>query len=342
MKVAILKQKYDVFGPWSTVEWSSDLTKLFQYWPNKTTYLEMTLLFEADWYVTSLEYPTGYTNDVVNRVPETHRIMDENVQDVVPIEEIPFGDYDVIISMDPLPEVSSHGVLSAYICQEDWDTVYRNSLKDGPQNGYDLFLDHMLKSKYAVPHLPCSVSFPYPRCPEIIRGIFDQKQEERLWVEWRTVTAKTRKDLWDDSADGVVREIEDKISIPVNVHRNFGRTYYGMTDPPKWNSGVEYLTDLRRCKYYMGVGRRSGAGQGLIDAASLGCLCLGDRNKLYHKEICHPSCLFGGMSEALKTLQEIQGSQPRIDEILAHQDKAVLEKFSEYPKRILEEALALR
>jgi len=344
MRVALIKQKWDVFGPWSSIKWTGDIQRLMQVWPNKATYIELTILLKADWYVLDTTFDSGYTQDVQNRNPEAKRILEKYMTNVVRLEDIPLNDYDLVITFDPiLPNIPDRKFKAAYFCQEHWDSVYTRSL-EAPMPGYDLFLDHMLKAGIYGPVAPKTVAFPYPRCPDIMRSILPKKVPNRVGVDWRSVLSVIGLDTWSPAADNFLESLKTKFAdMGMNLvcRHSMSNRFYGINEPPLWGDTWQYLKHLAECQYYVSVGRNSGAGQGLADAASLGCICLGNSALPYHRLICPTPCLVNTISYASEYLHNDRMGHAKLSnsQVLAHQDSAVNVFFNREPLRILSEII---
>jgi hypothetical protein len=92
-------------------------------------------------------------------------------------------------------------------------------------------------------------------------------------------------------------------------------------------------------KYYIGVGRASGGGQSLVDAASLGAICFGEKDKPFHRMLCHPACLCDDMVDLPRQFCLVNASHDLQTEILAWQDRTLRAKFIDEPIALLSEAV---
>ena len=343
MKTAIVKQVLDVYGPWASRPWHDGKEKqLLDKWPGKISYWEMTCLFKADWYIVPQQINLAYTHESVlqhNREDFVRRHTDG----VLALEDIPFSDYDVIITLDPILNITSpSNALVACVANEHWDPIYARALV-APAAGTDLFLAHMLDAQDTVTSLPQAVSFPYPRSPDTVRSLFPASKEEIAFVDWRTLVELGHTTNWSDATDAAVLRLEEALAIPIRYHKFVkDDAPYGISDPPRWGEGTIYYGDLSRSKYFLSVGRDNGAGQALCDAATTGAICFGERNKVYHRTICHPSCLCNDLSELPQRFRTVQGNVGLHSEILEWQDARLHEHFVRRPMAILEKALALK
>ena len=275
MKTAIIKQKHDVFGPWSSVSWDPSCTTLISRWPNKAALFEMTLLFEADWFVLDTYCPTDYIKDLHAKNPNLPQILNRYVSDTVDPKSVLVSEYDLVICADPVfPICENSKTVFSYIAQEHWDSLYSKSV-GSPLSYYDVFLDHMGVCTTNITKLPASISFPYPQCPDKIKSLFGRARQEAVWVEWRSIVTILSKTFWDQECDEYIKRLCNDTGFDIRTRAGLWNAWYGVSEIPLWGDVAEYYGALSECKYYLGIGRDSGAGQGLVDAASLGCFVCG-------------------------------------------------------------------
>jgi hypothetical protein len=346
LKVALVKQVLDVFGPWSGVKWKdTSPTKLFEVWPNKAVYWELTCMLKADWYVIPQASRGDYTRVAVETFPGRAEAIRKYTKNVTPLELVPLNQYDLVITFDAILDVGrSGGTLFAYFAQEHWDQLYAQSLRR-PASGYDLFLAHMMDSNSEVGSLPQSVSFPYLHDANLVRSTFPTQRVEAVWVEWRTLMTLGMKDSsepWSEVGDAAAARLKDILELPICYRSNLHEQTYGFADPPRWGDAATYLHALAGCRYFVSVGGRIGGGQGLAEAAAAGCLCIGQADRAYHRLICHPSCLCADMSEMPSRLRTLRGSEDLQREVLACQDVNLDHNFRKNPLNLLAEAVALK
>ena len=346
VKTAFIKQQFDIFGPWSGAKWSdTSPLALFDVWPSKAVYWELTCMLQADWYIIAQSNGSDYTMDAVERHPERVACMRKYVKNLTAVEDIPLDDYDLVITFDAILNPSrDRAAVFAYYAEENWDRLYRRSLRR-PAKGYDLFLAHMMDGPAALKSLPQAVSFPYLHDPSVARSVFPVQKDDSVWIDWRTVQALAglgRGDTWNDEAESQASRLPDTLGLPVRYRgKQFGQTY-GFADPPNWGDAAEYLKQLARCRYYVGVGRIGGAGQGLAEAASLGCLCIGQPDKEYHRLLCHPECLCRDLEEMPRRLKVLAESKSLQADVLAWQDAALDKHFFRGPLNLLHEAIRMK
>ena len=332
MRVALIKQVTDVFGPWGSVRWvETNPQKLFDIWPGKAALWEMTCLLQADWYVIPKITETDYQLDLLAKHPKLLEIVTKHAKNVIDPNKIPFDDYDIVISFDPiLNRISSSRILLCYYVNEHWDRLYKESLKQ-PIGGYDLFLAHMMDTGKNVTWIPQALSFPYLRGPNIVRSVFKKEKEDMVWVDQRTLITLGMEESWTNEAKKAAIRIEELLRKPVCYSDQFDVSAYGVSDPPLWGNAADYLGKMNRCKYFLSVGRIQGPGQELSEAASLGCICIGEQNKIYHRIICHPECLCEDMVEMPSRFRHVASSPALQDDVLAWQDQKLRKYFADEP-----------
>lgn len=345
MRVALVKQVLDVFGPWSGVKWKdTSPTKLFEVWPGKAVYWELTCLLQADWYIVPRKVQGEYLEDAIQRHSGRAELIRKYTKGITRVEQIPFDDYDLLISFDAILDLPRHRSLFAYYAQEHWDSLYARSLRR-PAKGYDLFFAHMMDARSTVSRLPQAVSFPYTHDTALVRSIFGQSKNETSWIDWRTLMTLAMKglgDVWNDKAAAAAVRLQEVLDLPIMHRGSFNKETYAISEPPAWGDAFTYLQALASCKYYVGVGNLAGAGQGLAEAAALACICIGQADKVYHRMICHPACLCADMAEMPRRLREVRTSPDLQQEVLAWQDENLEREFRKRPLALLQDAIALK
>jgi len=346
MRVAIVKQVLDVFGPWASVRWKDTTPRgLFDVWPGRATFWEMTCFLKADWYVIPQQITGDYTKEAALQIPGRADMIVRNTRNVVAPEQIPFDQYDLVISFDPIlnvPETSC--TLFTYFVVEHWDHLYKDAQR-GPHGRYDLFLAHILDAPETVRSIPQTLAFPYLRDPDTVQSVFGTEKLDAVWADFRTLTTLGMAETygpWVSTGHGAAQRLEEALRIPVRYKSSVNENLYGISDPPAWGDAIGYFEQMACCRYYVAVGTIAGAGQGICDAASLGCVCIGQEQKSYHRLICHPAALCASMIELPRRMRAIAASRDLQNEILAWQDAALRDSFQSRPMALLEEAACIK
>jgi hypothetical protein len=345
VRVAFIKQVLDVHGPWSTVLWENTSPRnLLDVWPGKATFWEMTCCLQADWYIIPQQLSSDYTQEVLKYLGGTE-LISTHTRNVVAPEKIPIQQYDLVITFDPILDVPVDSpTLFAYFVVEHWDRLYKEA-RHKPRSQYDLFLAHMLDATEKITSLPQALSFPYLRDPDTVRAVFPAEKAEAVWADFRTLTTlgmAKNYGMWVDTGHAAAKRLEETLLLPVRYKASFNEQPYGISDPPAWGDAASYFDEMARCRYYVAVGTIAGAGQAICDAASLGCLCIGQEKKAFHHLICHPAALCASMIELPRRLRAITGSRDLQEEIRGWQDAALRDFFQRRPLALLEEAISIK
>src|SRR5271165_1636194 len=250
--------------------------KILGVWPVKAVYWELTCILQADWYIIPPVVEGDYVRDVV-RHPGHIQILEKYSTNIVPLESIPLSDYDLVITFDPIlhPPRDLRTVF-AYYAQEHWDRRYKESLQQ-PYPGYDLFLDHMMDGPVDLHHLPQSLAFPYIHDSQFLRSQFAPHRQDIAWADHRilmTLAGRKPGELAFVEAGAAKARLEKVLNTEIRCRAIKHSQPWGIYDPPHWNDTGDYFRELAECKYYFAVGDMAGAGQGLAEAAALGCLCI--------------------------------------------------------------------
>lgn len=346
MKVALIKQVLDVFGPWAGVRWAdTSPTKLFEVWPGKAVYWELTCMLEADWYIVPVRVEGDYLLDAIRKHQGRAELIERHTINVAPLEAIPFQDYDLVISFNAILDIPPGlPAVFAYYAQEHWDSLYCNSVRR-PVPGYDLFLAHMMDARAELLSLPQAVSFPYPHDLRLARSIFHPARQEAAWADWRlpiTLSNGTLRDGWSPKADAALQRLRAVLDIDVRCRTGSHGISYAISDVPAWGDAAHYYRELAECRYYIAVGRLAGAGQGLAEAAAVGCICIGQEDRVYHRLLCHPSCLCEDMAQMPSKLRHLRQNPGLQDEVLVWQDQSLEEHFHRAPLALLSKAIELK
>jgi len=346
LRVALVKQVLDVFGPWAGVKWKdTSPTKIFAVWPGKAVYWELTCLLEADWYIVPVSLEGDYLKDAVRKHPGRDRLIEQYAKNITAVEAIPFEDYDLVISFDAILDIPPNlPAVFAYYAQEHWDSLYSCSLRR-PVPGYDLFLAHMMDAPGELLSLPQAVAFPYLHDVSLVRSLFHPPRQEAAWVDWRvplTLANRGLGDPWCPEADAALERLRGVVNIDVRCRTAGHSISYAISDVPTWGDAAHYYCELAECRYYIAVGRLAGAGQALADAAAVGCVCIGQADKPYHRLLCHPSCLCEDMAQMPRRLRVLRESVELQQEVLAWQDQNLKTHFRDAPLALLVRAIELK
>lgn len=333
-KIALIKQMYDDHGPWQNERYdAANPLKVLDKWPAKYSYFEMTQLFKADWYV----LPYCHDSRIIRQKIERYRSeIDASVQTVA-INDIPFDEYDIVISIDPILRPSSSSkILFAYLQNEHHDTEYIKSLKK-PFHGYDLFLDHMMEAPGWAYSLPQSLACPYVRDPATVRTLRSKVQDNSIWIDNRFVM------MLSHGNETCHNPANEKIlhNMGQEIGARFRFKHAAFDNIQKLQSPYAFLQELSQSRFYLNL-IACGAGQGLCDAASLGLICFGTPKLKYHQAICHPACLCNDLMDFKRIFTRVVNSPDLQQEIIAWQDLMLADRMVRQPLHMLEAAVDLK
>jgi hypothetical protein len=319
--------------------------KLFEVWPGKAVYWELTCILKADWYIVPQSLQTEYAKDAVHKVPGRAELIQKHVKNVTPVSDIPLAEYDLVIAFNPILEPPKRSrIVFAYYVQEHWDPLHGKSLRR-PARNYDLFLDHMMEARDELGSLPQAVGFPYLHDAKMVREQFHPERREIAWVDWRTAMTLANRglgDSWCPEADAALERLRDVLGMEVRCRTAGHAISYAIGSTPAWGDAAEYYRELAECRFYVAVGRLAGAGQGLAEAAAVGCICVGQEDRAYHRLLCHPACLCTDMVQMAAKLRVMRESSDLQSEILAWQDQRLEMHFRKRPLELLVRAMELK
>lgn len=352
MKVVMVKQALDLHGPLQSFKWNNDAEGLFPIWtPFKVTYWEMTCALKADWYIVPQQLDNEYIRRTRTWFPKVAEILTKNTKNITPLEDVPWKSYDLVITFDPILNKQYPPVL-AYIAEEHTLNIYKESLIR-PLAPYDLFLAHAADLNTApqtdyLATLPKSIAFPFMRDYSLVRQIFKEEKEDKLWLDhnmvrianalpWKLGHKNVLRDAYNRFRMGMFLKKLSEHNIALYTKKPVG------LDTTKIDDGKIYLDSLSRCKYYLGFEfGRNGVGQTLAEAASLGCICFGEKNVVYHDVICHPFCLLDKLESFNDKFNEVRKDPELQAEIKFRQDQALNLYFLERPLNVLKKACEIK
>jgi hypothetical protein len=348
----MLKQETDLFGPWQSFQWDGDAEAVLRLWsPYKVSLWEMTCALKADWYIVPQKLETDYIKKSRKWFSNVTEVLRNHTKGVVSPEDIPWEKYDVVITLDPILDKEYSPLLAYYMC-EHTDHLYGESLKQ-PLMNYDLFLAHAenLNSSDCLTALPKTIVFPYLRDYSLVRQIFKREKAERLWIDYNMMRIANASP-WKLGHKNVLRDASNRFKMSRFLTKLRHMIPYDWMvdtkkpvgiDPAKMDDGRIYLDSLSKCNYYLGfeLGRNK-VGQTLADAASLGCICFGEKNVTYHEAICHPFCLLNNIDSFLDKFHKVRKSTILQEEVKNWQDKALDEFFLKRPLDMLKKACEIK
>ena len=340
MKLAIVKQKYIPGYTWKSHRWDNPKSMLNDFMLRSKNF---SLLFETKgdvWVVDDSHYESDTYRTMKQKRPmELKELCDS--QESVPWGDVPWQDYDVVITLDPIAPKSLiemyENVLWCYYCAEHSSKVWNKSLKK-PVQKYDLFLDHVLQTEIKpVNKLPLAVRFPAVVSRMAFRETLDlRKKYDRVFLD-----------------SHAIRKITDFESFDTDMFKQFGieadypkpwkfSESYAAVAQKQMLSTKDYLQRVAYSKYFYLCRRASGngfVGQAAPEAAGLGCVVIADESCVYAKRLCHPLTLIENGDDydtASLVIQSIQDNNDLYKEVIAYQNERLNRIFNREPIELLE------
>jgi hypothetical protein len=341
-RVLMVKEHVDVFGPYRPVCFEGVTPRaLLDLFPFKPTYWEMTTLLRSDWAIVHAETESGqrsYAESLAHLAPviELQRGM------AVRLRDLDLSKYDIVISFEAClsPLYQSFRAQNWFYFHHEHSNDWYNRSRSKPARGYTAFLDHMCGSTGVVSeNYPQSIDFPYLRDPQTVRTCFPSKSRSTgpvAWVDARTIMLHANGSAlttWTEACDRYLRRLETESGVRVITRGEIYRGYYNLSPT---GDAVAYLEDMSCAGFYIGLAA-AGAGQALCDAASLGLVCFGSPELVYHRMICPPERMCRSLSSALGSAADLYASPPRMRAAITEQDAILKREFQFRPiKRLFD------
>jgi hypothetical protein len=343
-RILLVKEHVDVFGPCQPVT-SAEVTPraLLNLFPFKPTFWETTTLLQSDWAIVHAEGQSGQRS-YVESLPHLRPLIERQRDTAVRLADLDLSSYDIVISIEPClmaVRQSCEANNRFYFHNEHSNEWYNRSRRELAP-GYVAFLDHMCGATDVTgENYPCSISFPYLRDPQTMRGCFPSKSNSAhpaAWVDARTIMLQANGSplgKWTEACDEYLRSLELESGIRIITRGEIYRNYYNVSSTA---DAAAYLEDMSGADYFISIAA-SGAGQSLCDAASLGLVCFGSPDLVYHRMICQPERLNHSLWSALASAADLYGSAARMSAAIRQQDAALRLEFQFEPvKRLFKKA----
>jgi len=285
--------------------------------------------------------------------------------DPIDFNEIPLDNYDIVITADcfiPKQTIEKHpNTLFAYFSTEHHLDAYKITIEQGPQEGYDIFLDHALSSSYEFDKLPARVNFPFMIDKDAIRKIINlDKKADSVFLDSNVVSTigfTKSTEMFDENN---LKKYTDEVKRTTGLRTtyappyNYARSYYCVAKDEIIDTET-FLELLAHSKFFPLCRGNLAIGQALSEAASVRNVVISDDMR-YSKLVCHPKCRiepplwikkYGyldaiSQKKAYNLIAEIKNNSEFIEEALDYQDKMLDSNFKERPMEIVKKALRLK
>jgi len=223
----------------------------------------------------------------------------------VPVDEVPFGAYDIVISLDiavPLQIRRRHPNILWVYCPTDPGTPTAKSARRTPPEGFDVTLTHMHRRFPVRPNLgsrsiDCPYSFQSP-------------------FSWQAV--------WpiNPVREGVMVEGKTHGKLRPGQLAKLGR--FGPVRRPK-GSVSQLAKDLLSSRYYLSLYGNPLTGNGQVEAIMAGCLSVGDPRTYVQRSLFTPDTAANDFDSALLRISAFEA-----DPVLRQQARDDQKAIAEY------------
>jgi hypothetical protein len=223
----------------------------------------------------------------------------------VPVDEVPFGSYDVVISLDiavPLRIRRRHPNILWVYFPADPGTPTAKSARCTPPEGFDLALTHMHRRFPVRPNLgsrsiDCPYSFQSPFSWQAVWPITPVR--EGVMVEGKTHGKLGPGQLAELGRFGPVRRPQGSVS--------------------------QLAKDLLSSRYYLSLYGNPLTGNGQVEAIMAGCLSVGDPRTYVQRSLFTPATAAADFDSALRRISAFEA-----DPVLRQQARDEQKEIAEY------------
>lgn len=268
---------------------------------------------------------------------------------VVLPSEIPWEEYDVVVSADPIIDKriikSWPRILWCYMEMGHAHPRALEAVRIGrPWGDYDLYMDHFLRGRKEITELPMVASLPIMRNTDLLKELVKPSNKPAVFIEPRNVprTVGERKKM--------CVKFQNLCGLPVKYAPMPERKDLLPMFQKILNAGrkilrtTEYLELVGSCKYYLSWRRRKIYGQALAEAVALGLIVVAPiRRSIVGPKLCHRKCRIPPDPEVgLNAIRKIESDRALQEEVLRHQEKILRRKYWEEPLALLHRAVEVK
>lgn len=359
MKVLFMKQQHDMIGPKSSYSYSNDMKPLdlLSHFNSKTSLFETLLYYKCDFIIVPTVVDSPWLQTLL-KLPGYQSYLESVTENIVNPQNIPFDEYDLVITHDPIlqPYITDlknqfKNTIFSYILVEhsSWQMQMLGF-------EYDLWLDHTLQSTWNVHRFPQAINYIFPRTPDIVSNIFNQNKDS-IFIDYRSYAV-----FLDNIGKNTPITIDDIESINKNIRLNTDLSIEKISEvslrPYMFNTNsddsLEFYKKMNRAKYFVSIDNR--VGQASFDAASMGCIVIGNRNSKLHNLVCHKDCMFDyshfnnqhnsenklTYNSVIKLINKIESDREYYEEILKYQNDKLNHWGVEYDKKMLNKFIKMK
>ena len=122
-----------------------------------------------------------------------------------------------------------------------------------------------------------NITFPYTRCPNIIRNIYNCNDKEPIiYIDAREIETyyKKNKNITEQQTKDFLNKCNKNLNKLTTISNDFACQYLfsNRSNAFSEKSTIDYYNLLSKCKYYISLSRP--LGQAISEAASFGCIVI--------------------------------------------------------------------
>ncbi len=275
MKSLYVKQKIHIGGPWSSFKFN-DVSPEFilsKFYAKAGHPLQMILLLQMDCAIINETIAMPWMREI-SHLFDT---VKQHTQNTVNIDDVDFGQYDVVISEDAIIQKNIidryPNTLFLYFNAEHFDAKYSQD--------YDVFLQHI---NYQQQRHINEKFFTFPRDIEAMKKMFN-------------VTNKYGYFLDNRDKDEYMLDMPNNNNSPVK-----NTSYYCPTNIIEGES-KQYYSNLSKSKYAICISQRHG--QFFHDASSLNTVCIGQTAN-NNNHFLHPDMICNNITCVQDKIEELE------------------------------------
>ena len=345
LKILFLKQAHDNLGPKSSYGYNENVSalELLNHFNGKTSLFETLLYYKCDFLIIPTKIRSPWL-DTMASIPGYQDFLKSNTTNVIDPFQIDFNNYDIVITHDPIlyPYINelkskSPKTVFGYIMVEhsSWQ-MHQFGFE------YDLWLDHTLNSVDEVVRFPQSINYFFPRVPDEVRNMF-KAPKNSLFIDYRSyghfIEGSNNVALTLEQINSFNKTLNTKLKIE-SISETSLKPYMFVTNS---DDSIEFYKKMSRAKYFVTIANR--IGQSSFDAASMGCLVIGNIQSKMHKLLCHPDCLMSGNfneNDVLKLVSKLESDNIYFNKMLIYQERQLKKYGIDHNNKILNQAINLK
>jgi len=345
-KIAFLKQAYDNVGPKYPYGYTEEITPLdlLKNFNGKTSLFETLLYYKADFIIIPTSVIAPWLNTMLG-LPNYKSFIEANTKNIYEVLSIDFSAYDIVITHDPILHPFTTELQKRFPKTLFCFNLVEHSSWQMHNYGfeYDIFLDHTLNSSWDVCRVPQALNYVFPRTPDKIQSMFNEIKNS-IFIDYRSYghfLSQGKNDVAITKKEIANLNTNFNTDLPIEEISEVSLRPYMLTFDS--SDSIEFYKKLSRAKYFVTIANR--VGQAAFDAASAGCLVIGNKASALHSLLCHPDCLMEGnfsYKDVIKLVTKVDKDSNYFNLLLDYQNSKLQEYAVKRPINDLSKALELK